>query len=88
MTQRRLATVVFLALWVLLGPIAMAFDGCAAMGAMCEVPCGIPSCLSLLPAPLLGLAPIAYLDALPRAELPTNTLTALEPPPKSSVPAA
>src|SRR2546422_10609500 len=27
-------------LWVLAGPIAMAFGGCAVMGGMCEAPCG------------------------------------------------
>jgi hypothetical protein len=40
-SRRRVLTVAILALWVLLGPIAMAFAGCLAMAdsEACAVPC-------------------------------------------------
>ena len=30
-----------LAIWLVSGPVGMAFDGCAMIGAMCEAPCGV-----------------------------------------------
>ena len=39
--QRRCVVVLVLVAWVLLGPIAMAFDDCPAMMSMCEGPCGV-----------------------------------------------
>ena len=42
--RRRWLTLVLLAAWVLLGPVGMAFDTCAAMMALCDgVPCGVVS---------------------------------------------
>ena len=41
MHGRRLVTVMLLAAWVLLDPIAIAFSGCDGMGARCEVLCGL-----------------------------------------------
>jgi hypothetical protein len=87
MPSRRLwLTVTILALWVLLGPLAMTFGGCLAM-ADCEALCG------LLPG--LALAQIAVaLAAASRgirwASLlvpPSLTLAVLEPPPRLALPA-
>src|SRR6266566_8520699 len=61
---RRLLILLTLALWVIAGPVGMAFDGCAMMGAMCEAPCGVVSYIS---GPVVtGLAvpqPLAYLES-------------------------
>ena len=89
MGRRRILTLVVVALWLLLGPIAMAFDGCLLMGTLCDGgPCGASSDSSFAPAAAIGLRPIAFLDTPPGAHLPVSTLTALEPPPKSRRPAA
>lgn len=42
MTRRRLVVAMVLVLWVLLGPIGMAFNGCAMM-ATCGAPCALTS---------------------------------------------
>src|SRR5438876_7850566 len=59
---RPLLSVLILVLWLVSGPVAMAFDGCAMMGAMCEAPCGV---LSYIVAPtttdMASLQPLAYL---------------------------
>jgi hypothetical protein len=89
MKRRRALTLLVLAFWLLLGPVSMAFDGCLLMGALCDGgPCGASSDTARAPAPTIGLEPVAYLDAVPRCELPPNTPTALEPPPKSPRPLA
>jgi hypothetical protein len=43
MTRRRLVVAVMLVLWVLFGPVGMAFNGCA-MGT-CGAPCALISCV-------------------------------------------
>ena len=84
MKRRRALTLFVLALWLLLGPVSMAFDGCLLMGALCDGgPCGASSNTVCAPAPAIGLEAVAYLDAAPRSELPATMPTALEPPPKS-----
>ena len=84
MNSRRVLTLLVLGLWLLLGPVSMAFDGCLVMGALCDGgPCGASCNASFAPAPAVDLEPIAYLDPQPGLHLPANTLTALEPPPKS-----
>ena len=89
MSSRRILTLIVLALWLFLGPVSMAFDGCLLMGALCDGgPCGASSDRSFAPAPTIGPGPIAYLEIQPRTPLPANTLAALEPPPKSLRPAA
>ncbi len=82
MSPRGLLTVVMLALWVLLGPVSMAFDGCASMGAACEAPCGVSASAAVAPAGLMAPAPVAYLFSPAHDRLPTHTLSALELPPK------
>ena len=48
---RPLLSVLILVFWLVSGPVAMAFDGCAMMGAMCEAPCGV---LSYIVAPTVS----------------------------------
>ena len=83
MSRQRVITILVLAIWVLLGPMAMAFTGCATMGAMCEGPCGASACG--IAAPTLSIAPVAasvlYIAA--DGQLPANVVPGLEPPPKS-----
>ena len=82
--RRRWLTLVLLAAWVLLGPVGMAFDSCAAMMALCDgVPCGVVSAVTDA-AP--SFAPPAPLMAAVSAIAPTIPLlrpSPLEPPPKS-----
>jgi hypothetical protein len=83
-SRRRWLTVTLLALWVFLGPIAMAFGGCLAM-ADCEALCGV--------VPGLALAQVAMALAVvsrprPWASLPVpSSLTpaVLEPPPRRAL---
>ena len=89
MDSRRILTLIVVGLWLFLGPISMAFDGCLLMGALCDGgPCGASIDTSFAPTSRTGLEPIAYLDIPPRTHLPANTLAALDPPPKSLRPAA
>ena len=83
---RRLLILLTLALWVVSGPVGMAFDGCAMMGAMCEAPCGV---LSYIAGPVVtdldGLQPLAYLGAPSTAQPPVVSVSPLTPPPKSTL---
>lgn len=89
MTCKRALTVAVLMLWVLLGPIAMAFDGCLLMGTLCDGgPCANFSSTAFVPGLLIGPGPIGFLAAVPQLELPANSSATLEPPPKSPLPAA
>ena len=84
MTGKRVLTVAVLMLWLLLGPIAMAFNGCLLMGTLCDGgPCANFSSTAFVPAPLIGPGPIGLLAAVPRLVLPANSSATLEPPPKS-----
>src|SRR3989441_12692911 len=86
---RPLLSVLILVLWLVSGPVAMAFDGCALMGAMCEAPCGV---LSYIVAPtgsnIAALQPLPHLEsrstqqpARLRAPPPTPPPQAPAPPP-------
>ena len=89
MGLRGVLVLIVLALWLFLGPISMAFDGCLLMGALCDGgPCGASSDRSFAPASAIGLGPSAYLDTPPGTHLPASTFAALDPPPKSLRPAA
>jgi hypothetical protein len=89
MTGKRVLTVAVLMLWLLLGPIAMAFNGCLLMGTLCDGgPCANFSSTAFVPAPLIGPSPIGLLAAVPRLLLPANSPATLEPPPKSPLLAA
>ena len=82
MTLRHLVTVAVLVGWVLLGPIAMAFGGCAGMGAMCEGPCGTTSYVILTSTDMAAAPPVAELQVQFSDRLETITVKVLEPPPK------
>ena len=89
MTGKRVLTVAVLMLWLLLGPIAMAFNGCLLMGTLCDGgPCANFSSTAFVPAPLIGPGPIGLLAAVPRLMLTANSPATLEPPPKSPLLAA
>jgi hypothetical protein len=83
---RSLLTVLMLTLWVVSGPIGMAFDGCAMMGAMCEAPCGISSYITgRMMTNLSGLEPLAALATLSTTRPPLVSASPLTPPPKSAL---
>ena len=84
--SRRVLTLVFVAAWILLGPIAMAFGGCLLMGD-CEALCGTVAAaqlaatliiVALVCCPLWNLTTPAHL---------TPALFVLEPPPRLHRPA-
>ena len=80
---RPLLITLMLTLWAVSGPVGMAFDGCAMMGAMCEAPCGVVSYIS---GPVVtGLAvpqPLAYLESPAPAQPTITSARPLTPPPK------
>ena len=83
---RPLLIAITLALWVVAGPVGMAFDGCAMMGAMCEAPCGVlsyivaPAATDLaVRSPLFSLG--SSFDEWPAA----LSIRPLTPPPKSAL---
>jgi hypothetical protein len=82
MSQGRPIGVVVLAVLVLFAPVAMAFDNCATMTAMCEGPCGVSSCAVFAPPDWIAPGPVIGLAPQPHDPLPTSTLTSLDPPPK------
>jgi hypothetical protein len=74
----------FVLVWGLFVPVAMAADHCAAMSSMCEGPCGASSTATPPAVPtytvLMSPAPSASAHSLPQYER-----RALEPPPKSPI---
>ena len=75
-----------LALWILLGPLAMAFGGCLAM-ADCEALCGLLPGLALAQ---VAVALAAAARSIRWASLllpPSLTPAVLEPPPRRALPA-
>src|SRR5437763_14402185 len=84
---RPLLSVLILVLWLVSGPVAMAFDGCAMMGAMCEAPCGV---LSYIVAPTVtdvaALHPLAYLESRSTQQPPRISPPPRTPPPRSPLP--
>ena len=80
MAQGRPLVLLVLGLWVLLGPIAMAFQDC---DGVCEAPCGT-LCAVASAAPDETLLEPARDPAPPaRPGLPGASSRVLEPPPKS-----
>ena len=84
MRNRLILGLVLMAVWLLLGPVAMAFDGCAG----CELPCAQMACA--VPGPALTMAPEAVTSASPQVELHpvTSTVATPELPPKYLLSAA
>ena len=85
-SARLLSIALTLVLWVVSGPVGMAFDSCAMMGVMCEAPCGV---LSYIAAPVAtGLAvlqPVAYLESSPSPRSVVISTGPPTPPPKSAL---
>jgi len=63
MSKHGFMAVTLLAIWLLLGPVAMAFDGC--MG--CELPCAQLACA--MPSPTLAMTPAAVISMIAQVEL-------------------
>jgi hypothetical protein len=88
MSHLRVAVTIVLALvWGLFVPVAMAVDHCAAMGGMCEGPCGASSTVATVTVPadtdLVTRAPSVIAPTVPQFER-----AVLELPPKSLAPSA
>lgn len=84
MNGRGIAGLALVAIWLLLGPVAMAFDGCGG----CDLPCAQMSCTVTTQA--LAMGPDAVTSASPRPEslFVAVTPSTLELPPKSLLSAA
>ncbi len=78
----RTTALIALVLWVVAGPLAAVFGACAAMGAMCEGPCGVGPCAMLL---LVTLTPtLLVLGITPSVgrSVPTVLVHLVDPPPR------
>jgi len=83
---RPLLIVIMVALWVVAGPVGMAFDGCAMMSAMCEAPCGVLPYIVAPVAPVLAVrSPLAYLESSFDDQPTVLSVRPLTPPPKSAL---
>ena len=83
MRARRLIIVLGLMVWLLGGPLAIAFGGCVSMGTTCEGPCLLAA--YALPA-VLGLVALQAVEPLqgePPVYLPTPGQKIPTPPPRS-----
>jgi hypothetical protein len=81
-----LVAVLTAVLWVVSGPIGMAFDGCAMMGEMCGAPCGLLSYVSTPTVTIVAaLQPATDLERRPTASPTLFSLGPPTPPPKSSL---
>ena len=75
--------VLVLVAWVLVGPIAMAFDDCPAMMSMCEGPCGVLTYVVYAAPSVSAPTMVATVQSPITWTLPAVLVTALDPPPKS-----
>jgi hypothetical protein len=79
----RTAALIALVLWTVAGPLAAVFGACAAMGAMCEGPCGMGPCALLL---LIMATPVLLVlgNTMPLVRpVPMIMVRLLDPPPRS-----
>ena len=81
MRDRRIATWVVLALWVLLGPVGMALSGCTMMDS-CEVLCSLSATTSVSATGLASLPAAPSLVPAGLPFVPQNVWTVLDSPPK------
>jgi len=79
MSSRRLVTVMLLVLWVLLGPVGMAFS-CAGMDG-CDALCGTSS-TAVIPTAVAAEAPVHWAGTSLEGHLPLNSGHVLDAPPK------
>lgn len=83
---RGVVAIVTLMLWVVSGPIAMAFDGCAMIGAMCEAPCGLSSYITASSVTdVAAPQPAASLQSPSPVPPAPVSLRPLTPPPKPAL---
>jgi hypothetical protein len=81
--RRLVETSLMLALWVLVGPLAMAFGPCAAMGMPCEGTCSAATPSPTERVDTASLMPLVAAVADPAVEEPSSpSLRIPEPPPK------
>jgi hypothetical protein len=75
---------IVIAAWVVLGPIGMAFDSCAAMMMLCDGgPCGVVAAVTFSAPVLAPPITIATTEPTTPEALPVVSVRALDPPPKS-----
>jgi len=87
MTRRRTVVGIVLVLWVLFGPIGMAFNGCAMMGTTCGAPCALTSCIT--PSVSIQVPPSVTFVQTAWFISPSSTLMKVPtPPPRSPFAAA
>jgi hypothetical protein len=84
--SRRALTLVFVAAWILLGPVAMAFGGCLLMGD-CEALCGTVPCVHLASSHIAVALVWIPLWSLTTLALRSPALFVIEPPPRLHLPA-
>ena len=83
MTRRQTIVGIVLVIWVLLGPMGMAFNGCAMMGT-CGAPCALTSCVTPTVSIQVPLPVTFVQDELVIS--PSSTLMKVPtPPPRSPV---
>jgi hypothetical protein len=84
--SRRALTLVFVAAWFLLGPVAMAFGGCLLMGD-CEALCGTVPAVHLASSLIAVALVCSPLWSLTTLALLSPALFVIEPPPRLHLPA-
>jgi len=82
MSSRRLVTVMVMVLWVLLGPVGMAFS-CAGMDG-CDALCGTTSAAVQIPTAVASEGPVHWVGSSLDGHLPLNSGHVLDAPPKSA----
>jgi hypothetical protein len=82
MSSKRIVTVMLLAFWVLLGPVGMAFSGCAGMDG-CDVLCGSISSVESTPSTALAKVPVTAVVIGLDGHLPMPNGNVPDAPPKS-----
>lgn len=82
MSSRRLVIVMVMVLWVLLGPVGMAFS-CAGMDG-CDALCGTTSAAVQIPSAVASEAPVHWGGSSLDGHLPFNSGHVLDAPPKSA----
>ena len=82
------AVALMLLFWVLAGPLAASFGACAAMGAMCEAPCGAGPAICPVPTALPVIPVSTDVASQPLRVPPPISLPLPETPPKPQFPSA
>ena len=78
----RTTALIAVVLWVVVGPLAAVFGACAAMGAMCEGPCGVGPCAILLLVLLTPMLLVFGIAASVRRSVPAMLVRLVDPPPR------